>query len=109
MIELLNNQCNSITGELESELESRNLDRIQIIKQQYNNEISDLDNSIKGSDKQIDDIKIKDAVCKKEKGMFAVSQDANTTEYLRLIDENENLQKEYNTEKNKSWIEKLLF
>ena len=41
--------------------------------------------------------------------MFAVSQDANTTEYLRLIDENENLQKEYNTEKNKSWIEKLLF
>ena len=67
MNELLNNQCNSITGELESELESRNLDRIQIIKQQYNNEISDLDNSIKGSDKQIDDIKIKDAVCKKKK------------------------------------------
>tara|TARA_Y100000389_G_scaffold192557_1_gene220152 strand:+ start:23 stop:1513 length:1491 start_codon:yes stop_codon:yes gene_type:complete len=109
MNESLNNQCNSILQEKESKLERRNLDQMKNVKLKYDNQISDLNNSIKESDKKIDDIKIKDAICKKEKSTFSVSQDTNTTEYLRLIDENESLQKEYNTEKSKSWIEKLLF
>ena len=41
--------------------------------------------------------------------MFNETQDANSSEYLRLIQENEELLKEYTTEKNKSWFEKLFF
>ena len=71
--------------------------------------LDDISKIIDNLNDELFKIETEEHVCKKEKGMFAVSQDANTTEYLRLIDENENLQKEYNTEKNKSWIEKLLF
>lgn len=107
--ENLVNQCNSIINEQETLLERRNIDEINNLKFNYEEELKNLDNLIKESSKEIDDSKLKDAICKKDMSIFSVSQDSNTTQYLNLIEENELLQKEYNREKNKSWWEKLLF
>ena len=106
---ILRSRCDANLNERRTTLERRNINTLDTIKGQYDEKIKALDDIIIKSDDEIELIATRDSVCQKERGMFNAAQDVNSSEYLRLIQENEELLKEYTNEKNKSWFEKLFF
>ena len=105
----MRSRCDANLNERRTTLERRNINTLDTIKGQYDEKIKALDDIIIKSDDEIELIATRDSVCQKERGMFNAAQDVNSSEYLRLIQENEGLLKEYTNEKNKSWFEKLFF